>query len=109
MCVVGATFVKFNLFVRVCLNCVLGLLGLELKPLMFTMLRFLRWRLFSQKFYQTLRLNVIFLVDVSGSFGLFVGQCVVSLETSQSDVTRSSLFLLSVFSVWEWQVQQSVC
>ena len=42
-----------------------------------------------------------FLVDVSGSFGLFVGRCVASLETSvmsssrtplsQSDVTRSSL------------------
>ena len=101
MCVVGATFVEFKLFVRVCLNCVLGLLGSELKPLMFTILRFLRWRLFSQKFYQKLRLNVIFLVDVSGSFGLFVGLCVASLETSvmsssrtalsQSDVRRSSL------------------
>ena len=43
-----------------CLNCVLGPLGLELKPLMFAILRFLRWRLFSQKFYQKLRLNVIF-------------------------------------------------
>ena len=62
----------------------------------------LAMRLFSQKFfYQKLRLNVFFLVDVSGSFGLFVGQCVASLETSvmsssrtplsQSDVTRSSL------------------
>ena len=101
MCVVGAKFVKFELFVRVCLNCVLGPPGSEWKPLMFTMLRFLRWRLFSQKFYQKLRHNVIFLVDVSGSFGLFVGQCVASLETSvmsssrtplsQSDVKRPSL------------------
>ena len=59
-------------------------------------------------FDQKLCLNVIFLVDVSGSFGLFVGQCVASLETSvmsssrtpssQSDVTRSSLVLLSVQS-----------
>ena len=46
-------------------------------------------------------LNVIFSIRASGSFGLFVGQCVASLETSvmsssrtplsQSDVRRSSL------------------
>ena len=60
---------------------------------------------------QELCLNIICSIRASGSFGLFVGQCVASLETSQSDVTRSSLFssLCAVFSVWEWQVQQSVC
>ena len=101
LCVVGATFVKLKLFVRVCLNCVLGPLGLEMKPLMFTILRFLRWKLFTQKFYQKSCLNIIFSIRASGSFGLFVGQCVASLETSvmsssgtpssQSDVRRSSL------------------
>ena len=50
-----------------------------------------------------------FSIRASGSFGLFVGQCVASLETSvmsssgtplsQSDVTRSSLFLLSLCSL----------
>ena len=52
--------------------------------------------------------NVIFSIRASGSFGLFVGQCVASLEASvmsssgtplsQSDVTRSSLVLLCVQS-----------
>ena len=36
-----------------------------------------------------LRLNVIFLVDVSGSFGLFVGQCVASLEVSDEFISHS--------------------
>ena len=31
-----------------------------------------------------------FLVDVSGSFGLFVGQCVASLETSVMSASRIS-------------------
>ena len=43
-------------------------------------------------------LNIIFSTRTSDSFGVFIGQCVASLETSQSDVTRSSMLLLSVQS-----------
>ena len=104
-----------------CLNCVLGPLGSELKPLMFTILRFLRWRLFSQKFYQKLRLNVIFF----GWCFWFVwlvcwSVCCVTGDVGDEFIWHSSvaewrdeiLFvssLCAVFSVWEWQVQQSVC
>ena len=67
-----------------------------------------------KSFYQKLRVNVIFFVDVSDSFGLFVGQCVASLETSVMSSSRTplsqsegiifGLFLWGVCSQWEWQV-----
>ena len=59
-------------------------------------LRFLHGCCSREGLDQKLCLNIMISIRASGSFGLFVGQCVASLETSQSDVTRSSLFLLSV-------------
>ena len=65
------------------------------------MLRFLHGGCSRKGFDQKLCLNIIFSIRASDSFGLFVGQCVASLETSvmsssrtllsQSDVRRSSL------------------
>ena len=72
------------------------------------LLRFLHEGCSRKGLDQKLCLNIIFSIRASDSFGLFVGQCVASLETwvmnssgtplSQSDVTRSSLVLLSVQS-----------
>ena len=75
------------------------------------MLRFLHGGCSRKGLDQKLCLNIICSIRASGSFGLFVGQCVASLETSQSDVTEIFFVssLCAVFSVWEWQVQQSVC
>ena len=83
---------------------------------MFTILRFLRWRLFPQKFFQKLRLNVIFF----GWCFWFVwlvcwSVCCVTGDVSDEFISHSfvaewreeiifGLFLLGVCSQWEWQV-----
>ena len=80
-----------------CLNFCVELSG-RLRVEAVGMLRFLHGGCSRKGLDQKLCLKIICSIRASGSFGLFVGQCVASLETSQSDVTRSSLFLLSVQS-----------